>query len=619
MRRSRSRSLPSPNEEKSRQGSSYQKTSRRRFVSSTPNPSRKPHPVDVTSVQSESVGRPYTTLPRIPKDSCMSTVVETSNSNLKFGSDDEAPHSERVLSAAAVLWRKKLLHDVILAVGHHRIGAHRLILAVCSGYFKDLFTNEENDDCEESSLVYTLHGLSYEALKILMESMYTSHLNVTYSNIYELLNAAIYLKVPVAVNKCKEFLLLNLCADTSLRTLTVSHAFELSEILEQAAQIAAMNFLHVAETDEFLEMEENPLKHLLKRDDLKVDSELKVFRKVQRWIESDMDNRLNKSSANVLSLVRLPMIKPTDLVDHVESVDYLMQIPEYETLVKEALHYYCLPLRQSVLQSPRTNPRSVVSLKTIVSLGGQPRKAKDGVSKEVRYFNPQTRNWNTLTKMPQPRHHHAVAVLGGFLYVAGGRERTSPTDHPLKTAYRYDPRTDSWIKIADMLHGRESFQLGILKEMIYAIGQGKISSRVECFAADVNTWKTRRPLQVPRIFGLLSPIGDHMYLAGGATVGNNGALCCAPHIEKYHPKSDTWITLSKMVTPRAEAGCTVLEKQIYYLGGYNWDTKSWVQTVEAYDTTTDSWEELGNFPKAFTGMACCTLTLTSSLDIHIYN
>lgn len=407
MRRSRSRSLPSPNEEKSRQGSSYQKTSRRRFVSSTPNPSRKPHPVDVTSVQSESVGRPYTTLPRIPKDSCMSTVVETSNSNLKFGSDDEAPHSERVLSAAAVLWRKKLLHDVILAVGHHRIGAHRLILAVCSGYFKDLFTNEENDDCEESSLVYTLHGLSYEALKILMESMYTSHLNVTYSNIYELLNAAIYLKVPVAVNKCKEFLLLNLCADTSLRTLTVSHAFELSEILEQAAQIAAMNFLHVAETDEFLEMEENPLKHLLKRDDLKVDSELKVFRKVQRWIESDMDNRLNKSSANVLSLVRLPMIKPTDLVDHVESVEYLMQIPEYETLVKEALHYYCLPLRQSVLQSPRTNPRSVVSLKTIVSLGGQPRKAKDGVSKEVRYFNPQTRNWNTLTKMPQPRHHHA--------------------------------------------------------------------------------------------------------------------------------------------------------------------------------------------------------------------
>ncbi|KAJ8029339.1 Kelch-like protein 9 [Holothuria leucospilota] len=659
MKSSRSNSLPKSNDDRSPRQEPSPKTNRRRIVNSTPNPSRS-RPQGSASTISASDYRPYTTLPRIPKDPRLSTVSGTSLSSVATGTKNELPHSERVLSAAAVLWRKKQLHDVILSVGHHRIGAHRLILAVCSGYFNELFTNEEAEDRDEANFVYTLHGISYEALKTLLESMYTSHLNVTYENICELLNAAIYLKVPVALNTCKEFLLLNLCADTSLTTLSVAFDFDLNEIIEQATQIAAMNFVHISKTNEFLAMEVEPLKHLLLRDDLRVDSELQVFKAVQSWVEADMDVRLNDSVVDVLCLVRLPMIAPTDLVDHVENIDYFMQIPHYDDLVKEALHYYCLPMRQSILQSPRTNPRSLIRLKTVVSLGGQPRKAKEGVSKEIRYFNPDTNSWNLLAKMPQPRHHHAVAVLGGFLYVAGGREKANPTDHPLKTAYRYDPRTNSWIQIADLLHSRESFQLGVLNHMLYAIGgrvddktslaeverydpfkdkwvavapltdprrcvavtthdkllyamggsgQGKISSRVECYDAVSNTWKTRKPLQIPRIFALLSPLGDHIYLAGGATVDNSGGLCCVANIEKYHPFTDTWTTLSCMLTPRAEAACTVIDKRIFYLGGYNWDTKSWVQTVEAYDASDDSWEEIGNFPKAYTGMACCTLTL----------
>ena len=55
-------------------------------------------------------------------------------------------------------------------------------------------------------------------------------------------------------------------------------------------------------------------------------------------------------SGELLQHVRFPLISPAALVDHVESVDYLEGVPECEALVKEALHYHCLPARQSLLQ-----------------------------------------------------------------------------------------------------------------------------------------------------------------------------------------------------------------------------------------------------------------------------
>ncbi len=63
-----------------------------------------------------------------------------------------------------------------------------------------------------------------------------------------------------------------------------------------------------------------------------------------------------------------------------------------------------------------------------------------------------------------------VAALGGFLYIAGGEE-TNDQRSPLNTAYRLNPRNNSWLQIASMKHRRESFQLGILNGMLYAVGQ----------------------------------------------------------------------------------------------------------------------------------------------------
>ena len=64
----------------------------------------------------------------------------------------------------------------------------------------------------------------------------------------------------------------------------------------------------------------------------------------------------------------------------------------------------------------------------------------------------------------------AVAVLGGFIYVVGGESQNNMKT-PINKAYRFDPRTGNWLKIADMKKARESFQLCVLTNMLYAIGK----------------------------------------------------------------------------------------------------------------------------------------------------
>ena len=341
------------------------------------------------------------------RQSKLETLPESSHPNVVLPSSN-VPHAEHVLGAMNALWKKKQLNDVVLAIGHHRIGTHKIILAACSEYFSELFTKDETGD-DDDEFLYRLHGISFETLKLLLESMYTGKFSVDSSRLEEILSASIYLKLSFALKICCDFMIDTLDTANCLRTLTLATVFGLAHVTDKASQMAARNFGEIADTHEFLELPEKPLMFLISRDDLVVGCELNVFEAVLRWIDVGREVRLDHA-ALLLENVRLPMIKPPDLVDHVESVKYLMDLPPCEALVKEALHYYCLPLRQSILQSRRTTPRSTMRLNTVVALGGQPRKAKDSVGDVLTFYNSNTNEWGVLSNMIQPRHHHAGKI-----------------------------------------------------------------------------------------------------------------------------------------------------------------------------------------------------------------
>lgn len=167
-------------------------------------------------------------------------------------------------------------------------------------------------------------------------------------------------------------------------------------------------------------------------------------------------------------------------------------------LVDEALEYHRATFAQPLRQTAHTKPR-FQSL-TLYIAGG--RKREVSRVRELRYFNPAAQenvrvagcsNWSELAPMPAGRSHHCVAVMGHFLFVAGGEvEHSTGRTCAVRTACRYDPRGNRWTEIASMKACREHFVLGALGQYLYAVGGRnelrQVLPTVERYCPKRNKW-----------------------------------------------------------------------------------------------------------------------------------
>ncbi|CAG2217500.1 KLHL31 [Mytilus edulis] len=561
--------------------------------------------------------------------------------------------SDTILNGFEVLWRQNLLCDLVLTSQTKAFPVHKILLVTCSDYFYDLFVERKY-----STLEIDFSDIKPDVLGGILECMYTGKVHLTDCNTESVLSAASKLGFFIVKDVCEEFLVSTVTLKNCLRMLDIGFKFNLNNLCDASLEISAKSFKLISRRSRYKELPVDQIIELLKRDDLAADDELEVFRSMLMWIDHERVERL-EHAANLMTAIRLPLLPASVIVDSVESVEYLMNIPECQTLVKEALHYHCMPARQSVLQSARTLPRKSVHQPCLLISGGAPRLMRESVSDEIYKYNFFEERWETVSTIPGQRHHHAVAVLGGFLYVAGG-ERTNDHKSPENSVYRYDPRTNTWLPVASMKYKRQSFQLVALNGLLYAIGgrmdkdesldkverynpntdkweevaplcspkrciaaavlNGRIyvvggsgdkmvSSKVERYHPAENKWQTRKPLTIPRFFSQLVQVKGSLLVIGGATINSEGTISCVEAVEKYSPTADKWTFVCDMLTPRAEFGCCMLDDVIYVAGGYNWNNGERLTSVESLDLDTMIWTSVTNISRPLTGIACSTLTL----------
>ena len=70
------------------------------------------------------------------------------------------------------------------------------------------------------------------------------------------------------------------------------------------------------------------------------------------------------------------------------------------------------------------------------------------LSANVCRLDGETGNWEVETELPAQRSHHCLAVLGGFIFAAGGSSsRDNGGDAACNLLYRYDPRHNLWTRV----------------------------------------------------------------------------------------------------------------------------------------------------------------------------
>lgn len=95
------------------------------------------------------------------------------------------------------LSRQNLFCDVTLIAENMEIPAHKMVLASCSPYFYAMFSGSDFEESRQDRI--TVQGVDFHALQLLIDYVYTSHVDVTEENVQvsRIPNNNRYLTVPI--------------------------------------------------------------------------------------------------------------------------------------------------------------------------------------------------------------------------------------------------------------------------------------------------------------------------------------------------------------------------------------------------------------------------------------
>ncbi len=370
-------------------------------------------------------------------------------------------HASRLLEKMSSLRKDRRLCDVILRVGEKEICAHRLVLSACSSYFCAMFTNtmlESNLKC------ITLTDIEESAVESLVDFAYTAKVDVHEGNVQSILKAASILQLSEIVGVCCSFLSGQLHPSNCLGIATFAEAHGCTALREAAMEYVKDHFMKVFCCEEFLHRSLEEVKELLSSESVMVTSEEIVFDAMYRWLEHDLPLR-GKHAFELLSCIRLPLLKPVFVADHVYPKEVFRHDPHCMELVVNAMIYHTVQEKRPHLREMlNTSPRKA-AMGTIFVIGGMD-TCRNKVS--IEYFDARRDRWILISTSQAAckRLQFGVAILNSSILIVGGRNGL----RTLNSVDSYDPRSDTWDSIIPMCSYRHGVGVATMAGPLYAVG-----------------------------------------------------------------------------------------------------------------------------------------------------
>ena len=280
-------------------------------------------------------------------------------------------HSEILLSKCAQFREEGEFIDVRLKAGEDVFPAHRIVLAANSDYFHAMFTGGMKESNQEV-IELKDESISSDALRIVMDSIYSGDLHVNEKNVLEILAAADYLQVTSVVQQCcdflkREYIQLRLDLYNYCLLCTVADRHGLRDLQEAAEHKIASMFTDVCESEEFLaNISADQLVNLLSRDDLSAPSETFVFKSVMQWIKHKKEERM-AVAAKVIGAVRLGLVDIRVVIKDLDTEE-MQRDPEIHMQLHKVSIYKHMPSHNPKFAAEKAKPRSMNPVRLEVQL-----------------------------------------------------------------------------------------------------------------------------------------------------------------------------------------------------------------------------------------------------------
>lgn len=196
---------------------------------------------------------------------------------------------------------------------------HKLVLAINSPYFKNMFQNNWKDS--ENKIIKLSYPITQSSLETIIDYMYSGEVFLSGDSVQELLPAANLLQLTWLQETCCMFLKKQLQPINAIGIHKFSKSYNCVDLENIAKGYILANFKKVFLEEEFLELDLDIFEEIVKSDELYVENEDQVFYAIIKWC-----NNREEFLKQLLCHVRLPfMTKEVFLKENQETESHAVK------------------------------------------------------------------------------------------------------------------------------------------------------------------------------------------------------------------------------------------------------------------------------------------------------
>lgn len=503
--------------------------------------------------------------------------------------------------------------DCTLKVGDRCFPCHRLIMAACSPYFREIFFGEDGKEqsADTPTKEVVLDDVDPNILDMIIRYLYSAEIDLTDDNVQAIFAVANRFQIPSVFTVCVNYLQQKLSLANCLAIFRLGLVLNCPRLAVAARNYIADRFDSLSEEEEFLQLAAHELFAIIGTDSLNVEREESVFEALMRWVRVDKEKR-SKVLGEAFDCLRFRLMPEKYFHERVEGDELIKANAEIMKKVQEIKDAFQGKLPEKTKKEPKgegeegeeeedeeegllpgylnDNRRMGMYMRDlIVMVNDTATVAYDVIENEC-----------FLTAMSEqvPKNHVSICNAKNNMYIIGGLfVDEDDKANPLQCYfYQLDTLTSDWMALPPMPSPRCLFNLGEYENLLFAIAGKDLQTNesvdtVICYDTDKMKWSETKKL----------PLKIH----GHSVVSHNGLIYCIggktddnKAINKmfaYNHKQSEWRELAGMKLARAMFGAIVHKNKIIVSGGVN--EEGLTAEAETYDFATNKWEPFTEFPQ----------------------
>ncbi|XP_077520037.1 kelch repeat and BTB domain-containing protein 12-like [Amblyomma americanum] len=164
--------------------------------------------------------------------------------------------------------------------------------------------------------------------------------------------------------------------------------------------------------------------------------------------------------------------------------------------------------------------------------------------------------WHRVAMLPEPRHHHAGAIVGDNVYVIGGlnsRRTLRGRLRPLASCLCYQLGQRQWAQLPDLQLPRAYHGCAAIDGTLFAVGgrdkRGRLLDSVEWWAPGSDRWREiSEPLRPGRMAAAVAA-SDRMLCVAGGVARTDGRLWLLRDVDCYDVRARRWFRGPRLPWP----------------------------------------------------------------------